>query len=131
MELTIFLSKVFGLFLIIGGASIMLRQRYFMPVIGGFVHEPMLRMIVGFAELLGGLFLVSAHSIWSSPPAIVVSLVGVLLALEGAMYLLLSDATVERYLKAFNRPSWYTLGGIFAVILGLYLAAYGFGYVTL
>ena len=37
MDLTVYLARVLGLFLILTGAAMALRRRYFMPVIAGFV----------------------------------------------------------------------------------------------
>ncbi len=128
MELTILLAKVFGLYLIIGGASIMLRERYFMPVVGAFVEERLTRLVVGILELLGGLFLVVSHTDWSSVPAGIITAFGWVLVIEGTLYLLLPDESVEKLIKAMNSKYWYILGGALAIFLGTYLAGFGFGW---
>jgi hypothetical protein len=128
MELTILLSKVFGLYLIIVGLAIMLRQRYFMPVFGGFVHDRLMRAVVAVTELLGGLFLVVTHSFWSTLQESVISLFGWMAVLEASFYLLASDETVEKMFKLFNIKAWYTYGGLGSVILGIYMAGSGFGF---
>ena len=127
MELTTLLSQVFGIYLIVGGIAIWFRRRYFVPVLGDFAHDPMMRLIVGTMELVGGLFLVLTHNVWSSAAASLVSLFGWMLALEGAFYMLASDATVTRMYAVLNRPAWFIFGGIFALIVGVYLTASGFG----
>lgn len=128
MELTILLAKVFGLYLIIGGASIMLRERYFMPVVGAFVEERLTRLVVGILELLGGLFLAVSHTDWSSVPAGIITAFGWVLVIEGTLYLLLPDESVEKLIKAMNSKYWYILGGALAIFLGTYLAGFGFGW---
>lgn len=128
MELTILLAKVFGLYLIIGGASIMLRERYFMPVVGAFVEERLTRLVVGILELLGGLFLVVSHTDWSSVPAGIITVFGWVLVIEGTLYLILPDESVEKVIKALNSKYWYILGGALAIFLGTYLAGFGFGW---
>lgn len=128
METTILLSKVLGLYLIIGGASIMLRERYFMPIIGGFVEERLTRMLIGMLELLGGLFLVVTHTDWSSLPAGIVTVLGWTLVIEAAAYLLLPDDMIEKGVKMLNSQLWYIAGGVFAISLGTYLAGFGFGW---
>lgn len=126
MDLTIFLAQVFGLYLIIGGLVVMLRQSYFVPVVGGFVREKMLRMVVGTLELLGGLFLTLSHFDFSSVVAGIISLFGVLMLVEGVLYLSLADSKVERIIAKINTKAWYTWGGGVSILLGLYLAAVGF-----
>lgn len=126
--LTILLAKVFGLYLIIGGVAIWARQREFMPIIGAFIHDRVTRLVVALVELMAGLFLVVSHNVWTTFPEAVVTIFGWCLLLEGAFYMLASDEVVERHVKMLNKKGWYTFGGIFGVILGIYLAGYGFGW---
>lgn len=128
MELTILLAKVFGLYLIISGAVIMVRQRYFIPVVGTFVEERFLRLVLAAGELLVGLFLIIGHNDWTSWPAGIISLFGWWIILESLAYLVLPDALIEKLIRSFNIPSWYTGGGIFAIVIGAYLALFGFGW---
>lgn len=124
---TLYLAQVLGLYLLIAGAVVMLRKRYFIPVVGAFIEDRMLRLIVAMVEVLGGLFLVVGHAIWSPLPAAIITLFGLLLVAEGIMYLVLSDEMVERYIDMVNKPAWYILGGLGSIALGGYLAAAGFG----
>jgi hypothetical protein len=128
MDLTVYLARVLGLFLILTGAAMALRRRYFMPVIAGFVEQRLTRVLYAFIQLLAGLFLVVGHNEWSSPPAAIITIMGWLTVLEAAVYLLLPDETVDRYVRTFNVPGWYAGGGIAVILLGLYLAGFGFGW---
>lgn len=127
MELTLYLSQVLGLFLIICGIAIMARRSYFAPVVGGFVEDRLTRMIVGVLELLAGLFLAVAHTDWSTLPASIITAIGWLLVAEGTAYLLLSDRQMTAIIKMANTRAWYVAGGCLSVLLGAYLAFYGFG----
>ena len=91
MELTIYLSKVFGVALIVMGAATLARRRYFAPVLGAFVTERLLRAIVAFMEMLGALFLLFAHNVWSPLPAALVTLLGWVALIKSIAYLLLPD----------------------------------------
>lgn len=126
METTIFLSQVLGLFLMIVGSAVLYRKQYMVPVIGEFAEERLTRMIMGILELLGGLFLVLAHTDWSSLPAGIITAIGYLLVIEGTAYLLLPDAAMRWVIRTFNVRMWYHLGGTLAIMLGAYLCAYGF-----
>ena len=130
MELTILLAQVIGLYFIICGIGVWLRRRHFAPVLGAFAHDPLTRIVIATLEIIGGLFLVLTHNIWTSAAASIVSLTGWLLLLEGVFYMLASDRTVESMIKNFNKRAWYTFGGIGAIIVGLYLVAYGFGWLA-
>lgn len=127
MDLTIYLARVLGLFLIVAGFAMVTRRRYFMPVIGSFVEERLTRVIYAFIELLAGLFLVVGHNVWSPLPAAIITVFGWMAVLEAASYLLLPDETIERFVRSFNVPAWYVGGGTVVIALGAYLAGFGFG----
>lgn len=127
MSLTILLSRVLGIFLVIVGAAILIRRHYFIPVFATFAEERLTRVIVCLIELLAGLFLIVVHNEWSSVPAGIISAIGWIALVESTAYLLLPDPLVEQFIRAFNKPLWYVVGGLFAVVVGVYLAAFGFG----
>jgi hypothetical protein len=130
MDTTILLSKVLGLGLVICSAAFMVRQNYYMHMISReFVSSGFARMLMGFLELLAGLFLVLLHNDWSSLPAGIISAVGWLCVMEGSAYLFLSNSAVARMLHAFNKPAWYMGGGAFGLVIGAYLALFGFGFI--
>lgn len=126
MELTILLSKVFGIYLVVGGLAYMLRRRYFMSMIHDFVEHQGLRVIVAVAELVAGLFLIFTHNFWATFPEGLVSFFGWVLALEGAFYLFTPDKMVRKIIRFFNKKTWFIVGGLVSVIAGLYLIDFGF-----
>jgi hypothetical protein len=129
MALTILLAKVLGLFLIIVGAAIMLRRRYFLPVFGAYPEQRLIRAVVSLAQLLAGLFLVTMHNVWSPLPAAIITIIGWMAMIEAGIYLLLPDDMVTRFIRTFNTEGWYVTGGVLAIAVGAYLAAFGFGWV--
>jgi hypothetical protein len=127
MELTIYLAKVFGIALIIMGAAIMARRRYFVPVFGAFAEERLLRTVTAFIELIGALFLIIGHNVWSPLPAAIITLFGWIALIESVCYMLLPDETVDGLIKSVNKPAWYIGGGVISILIGIYLAGFGFG----
>ncbi|HWO07394.1 MAG TPA: hypothetical protein VNM40_02310 [Candidatus Paceibacterota bacterium] len=128
MDLSIFLAKLFGLYFLIAGGIIMLRQKSFMPVVMDFFSSRSLIMLVGLLELVAGLALVIAMPNVTPDWRGVISLIGYWMALEGVIYLTSPYTKLHRVLRHFNTPTWYTSGGLFAVVLGAYLAGKGFGF---
>jgi hypothetical protein len=129
MAPTLLLAKVLGPFLMIVGATIMLRRDYFIEVFGEFPKQRLTRTIVALGELLAGLLLVVAHNVWSPLPAAIVTIVGWLAVIESLAYLLLPDAKIASLIATFNTPGWYVVGGVLAVAVGAYLTAFGFGWI--
>ena len=128
MATTVYLSKVFGISLVMIGALIMLRRRYFVLVFAAFVREPLVRAITAFIELLAGTFLVVGHNVWSPLPAAIISLFGWIAVIEAIAYLVLPDDTLERVVSAFNTATVYLLGGLLAIAVGLYLMGFRCGW---
>lgn len=129
MPHTILLAKVFGVFLMIIGVVVLVRRRDFETITFArehFAHEHFVRMTMSAMRLLAGLFLVLLHNEWSSPPAAIISLLGWMMIAVSVTYLMLPKALVERLTVAINVPRLYVVGGVCAIILGVYLAVYGF-----
>lgn len=125
--LTVLLSKVLGLFLFLIGIAVALRRDYFIPVVATFVEARLMRFVLAVLELLGGLFLVVGYNDFSSGPAAIITLLGWLAVVESLAYMLLPDRVLQQLIAAINNPSWYLGGGVVSIVLGLYLAAHGFG----
>lgn len=125
--LTILLSKVLGIFMVLVGASIVLRRQYYIAVVRTFVDQRLTRLVLALAELLAGLFLVIGYNDWSSLPASLIMIWGWAAVIEATAYLLLPDKALAKYIGALNKPGWYIGGGLVSMLLGAYLAGYGFG----
>ncbi len=55
-----------------------------------------------------------------------VTILAWLVLLESLVYLLLPFETLERLIRWYNREAWFTIGGVTAVLLGIFLAGKGF-----
>jgi uncharacterized membrane protein HdeD (DUF308 family) len=128
METTILLSKVLGLFITIVGVVVMVRKEYFIPLISVFVKERFTRLVMSIVELMAGLFLVVTHNDFSSGPAAIITLFGYVAVIEGILYLITPDKTLQTLISKFNNPKIYLFGGLASVVVGLYLANAGFGW---
>ena len=105
----------------------LVRRHALAELVATFAHDRTLRTLFSAVELLASLFLVALHRAWDTAPAIVISLVGWMAVLESSAYLLLPDRIVQSFLAPFERPGVIAGCGGVALILGLWLAAYGFG----
>lgn len=127
MELSIFLAKLFGLYFLIAGGIIMMRQRSFMPIFTEILGSRPLLLILGVAELLAGLAIVIAHPVFTATWQGLLTLIGAWMAVEGVIYLAMPYTKVGKLMKQFNTSTWYTSGGLVAIVMGGYLAGKGFG----
>lgn len=128
MDLSIFLAKLFGLYFLIAGGIIMLRQKSFMPIITEFFSSRALIMLMGAIELVAGLAIIIVHPTLTPDWRGVITLIGWTLVVEGILYLASPYTKIHKMLRHFNTPTWFTSGGLLAVVLGAYLAGKGFGF---
>lgn len=126
MPPTILLAKVFGVFLLIVGVVVLVRRRDLETTAATFARGHPLHVTVAAMRLLAGLFLVMLHNDWSSPAAAIISAFGWMLIAVSVTYLALPYALVERLTARISPPWLYVVGGVCAIVLGIYLAAYGF-----
>lgn len=128
MELTILLAKVFGLYLIVAGVEVFLNRKHLMLGVVAMFKERFAQLLAGMMALLGGLLLVNIHTDWSTLPAGVVSAIGWLILVKGLLYLFVPEVHLAKFVKNFSERSWYTIDGTFALVIGLYLVNFGFGW---
>jgi hypothetical protein len=127
MEATVFLAKVVGLTLLVVGLTIVLRRRNLVPVFAGYVEQRLLRFVMSMIELVAGLAL-AMHDTWSPAAAAILTLLGWMMVVEALFYMLAPDDVVARFMAVFNSEGWYIVGGGLAVLVGLYIAGFGFGW---
>ncbi len=122
-----FFAQLFGLYFVIIGLIVMVRQKSIMPVMSEFFQNKVLMFFIPLLELAAGLALVLAYPTISLSLSGVVALVGWMMVVESVFYLTMPHQWLTRTMKKFNTPSWYTWGGLLSIVLGAYLAALGFG----
>lgn len=122
------LEQLLGLYFIIVGVVVLYRRRSLMPAIGQLVANPALRIVIGLVELMAGLAIVLTYREVTLDAAGLVCLIGWVLLVEGIIYLSMPSRMVQKWLRRFNRDSWYRVGGVVAIVMGAYLAGVGFGY---
>lgn len=128
MDLSLFLAKLFGLYFLIAGGILMMRQKSYMHIIMDVLGDKGLLMVVSLCQLIAGLALVIAHPIFTPDWRGVITLIGIWIVIEGIFYLAAPYYKVTKFIRMFNNSTWFTSGGLLAVVMGAYLAGKGFGF---
>ncbi|MFA6552424.1 MAG: hypothetical protein WCT19_02895 [Candidatus Paceibacterota bacterium] len=127
MITTLFLAKLMGAFSIIAGLSMMLRNKMVMSIFDEMSGNRALVYVLGVIELVGGLIIVLNHNIWTGKTfTLVISVLGWMLLLEGVLYVFVSQKTSHKIFKWLHRSDVYYVFALAYVVLGAYLAYYGF-----
>lgn len=121
--LTRYLSRLLGVFLLVTAVSHWTQPEFLTVVFRGMFDQPGLLWVFGMLTFASGLAVVLGHNDWSNNPAQVVSLLGWLLTIEGAAYLLIPAAGWKVFLGAHFHP---VFGTIILAVVGAYLTYSGF-----
>jgi hypothetical protein len=125
MDTSLYLARVLGLFYILSGIAMLLNAREYRKIFSTFIKSKTSVVLVAMFVLLIGLFLVVKHNIWQFTWVGLVTLLSWLILIKGAL-LTLFPYLGEAFEKQTNSVTWYQVGGIVEVILGVYLVYAGF-----
>ena len=116
--LTLRLSEAIGIYMIVVGIGGFLAPSRWQAVMEDLERSPGLVMALGFPVFAAGAALVLIHSIWTDPLAVIVSLIGYVALIEGALLLAVPDPLIKigRWSVQFTR-AW----AIVSIVLGILL----------
>ena len=126
--LELFIAKLFGLYLIIMGALVLMKKKSVMPAIMDIAKNRALTIVLGALELVAGLAIVIAFQEVSVSPTGLISLIGYMMIVEGLVYLALPVKQTQKMVRYFGNRQWFMASGVMAVLGGVYLAGFGFGF---
>ena len=126
MDITLFLTQLFGLYFLVMGIVLVVRHKTLSQIINNFLADEALMFFAGIFVLLLGLSLVLVHNSWGTGIEWVITLIAWLTLLKGIFYLLFPSVIIS-ISKWFSSRGMFVYGGIFAILIGLYLTSQGFG----
>jgi hypothetical protein len=126
MDLSIFLAKVIGLYMLIVG-MVVLKKPELRSIINELTKEKDLRFVLGLFTLIIGIIMVVSHNIWGGPAyVVVVTLISWVVFLKGIFVVWMGDMAYDNLVAKFSTPSMLTLTGVINLIIGIYLSYIGF-----
>lgn len=129
METTVMLAQILGWYLLIVGIAVLMNPRHIMLAVVALVRDRFSQLLVGLIALLIGLIVVTVHNDWSTLPATVVTLLaGWAGIVKGIFYLCAPQKQLEKLVHMFTERKWYVVDGVIAILLGLYLINYVYGW---
>ncbi len=118
-------ARVLGPFLVIVSITAAVRAAEMPALMSGFTANALWSWVAGPFVLIGGLVMIALHSYWRGPAAIVVSILGWLVALRGLLLLAFPTAFISMANSVIGMSGlWRAVCIVFAAI-GLYLTYVG------
>lgn len=124
MDLSIFLAKVMGLYLVIGGVATLINYKTFRDAVKDFAKSRIIPLLSGVLALMIGLLLVVSHNVWEGGWPVIITVIGWLAVLEGILYLVFPGAL--KWIAKKITSTWYVVFGVVYILLGAYLCYVSF-----
>ncbi|HRH24377.1 MAG TPA: hypothetical protein PK109_02190 [Candidatus Paceibacterota bacterium] len=127
MEPTLLLARVFGVYFIIAAVMVFMNRKALMISVEAMFKERFAQMIAAMLSILGGLLFINLYQDWSTLASGIISAIAWLILLKGLLYAFVPEARLVKLFKGFTEGNWYTMDGILALVLGIYLSGIGYG----
>ena len=127
MEISLFLAKIMGLFLIVDGLVALIRYKDLMPAVYELKNNKFTMVFMGLLVLVLGLLVTVSHNIWTgSAFQIVITIFGWAMVIKGLIISIMPIEFVEKLIMKVNRPTYYKISGVVMILIGLWLSVAGF-----
>jgi hypothetical protein len=124
MELSIFIAKVLGIYLLIVAAELLLRRSELEKTVKDFASSKGLLVFSGSVSLMLGLAITIGHPVYEMDFRGLITFLGYILILRGVWRMSFPSRLQKKMVTCFHKGYW----GIFLIvlILGAYLTYSGF-----
>lgn len=126
MDLSIYLAKVIGLYLVIVGLGLLVSRAKIISIIKDIVNHPALLFVTGILALIFGDILVMIHNIWVTDWRIVISIIGWLALIKGTIRVVLPEMAFKVLTAFMEYDVFYYMVNLITLVVGVYLLYAGF-----
>lgn len=118
-------ARVVGPYLAIIAATAALRPNDMRALLSGFEADPLWSWVTGAFILILGLVVIALHPYWRGAAAIIVSVLGWIVAAKGLSLVAFPHNYFSMANSAVNAVGWWRAGAVVEMLIGLYLAYVG------
>lgn len=124
MDLSIFLAKLLGIYMLIVAAELLIRRHEFEGAVRDFASSKGLLLFSGSISLILGLAVVIGHSIYETDFRGVITILGWLLILRGVWRMAFPSHIQKKMGSCFHKG--YKVIFLILLVLGIYLTYAGY-----
>jgi hypothetical protein len=128
MATSVFLARLLGPLLLAVGASILINPKPFQTMAGEVARSITLVYLFGLFDFAAGLAIVLTHNVWAANWRVLITLIGWLTLIRGAVRILAPEAIMGFAAKVLRKKQMMPVAAAVTGVLGLVLCY--FGYVT-
>lgn len=125
MDISLFLAKLFGLYLTIVSVLLFARRDFLPSVIEDFYRSPALILFSAVFNLIIGLLVVLTHNVWEWNWRVIITIFGYLSIAKGIIHLF-RPSWLEGLSRKMIAGNGYVATGAINLVIGVYLIYVGF-----
>lgn len=127
MDISIFLAKVFGIYLIIVGLATIFHPKALLERGRKMVEDDTLLQFAAIVTLIIGILLIVAHNIWVWNWPVIITILAWLTFLKGLIYLWYPELITKYVVKRYNEKI-VLISGVIGLVIGIFLLLKGLGF---
>jgi len=120
MDISIFLAKIFGVYLLAGSVAIFMRKDKIDDVMHEFMNNSAMQLFGGAIALILGLLLVNIHNIWIADWPVIITIISWGSLIKGILFMI-SPKTMGSIAKSMISGSMLTVSSIVMFVCGAWL----------
>jgi membrane protein CcdC involved in cytochrome C biogenesis len=126
VQASIFIARLLGPILLAVGAGILINPSLFRTMGTELVRSVTLVYLFGIMDFAAGLAIVLTHNVWLLSWRVLITLIGWLLLIRGAVRILLTEKVMSLAANAFRNKLTVPVAGAVVGVLGLVLCYFGY-----
>jgi hypothetical protein len=126
MNTSIFLARLIGPLLLAVGAGILIDPKPFRTITGEVVRSMTLVYLFGLFDFAVGLAIVLTHNVWAANWRVLITLLGWLMLIRGAVRILAPETIMRYAAKVMRNKNIIPISGVVTGVLGLVLCYFGY-----
>ena len=126
MATSVFLARLLGPLLLAVGASILINPKPFQTMAGEVVRSITLVYLFGLFDFAAGLAIVLTHNVWAANWRVLITLIGWLTLIRGAVRILAPEAIMGFAAKVLRKKQMMPVAAAVTGVLGLVLCYFGY-----
>jgi len=125
MDISIFLAKVFGIYLVIVSLLLLIRYKELKNIYKNFFKDSSITLFTGVITLILGILLVVSHNIWEWSWVVIITILAWTTFIKGITILLFPDHML-RFAKKISNETFFKVDGVIVFLIGVLLLYFGF-----
>jgi hypothetical protein len=126
MQTSTFLAKLIGPIMVIVAVGVLMNRKSLDTLAREILGSHALLFLLGFLDLASGLAIVLVHNVWVADWRVIITLLGWLLLVRGAVRILIPEQIKPFGTKMLRNPNVVTGSLAVTLVVGLVLSYFGY-----